>query len=92
MIQEEKAKRHDAIINFRDRFSSMFDGQGNFKLHEDDVERAKELLKFALSEKIDFKEIKEIALGYFEDSGLSEEIILKQKPEVFSYFKLVANS
>ena len=76
MTDQEKIMRHDTLELLRTRIGGCFGtSDGIFAGHPNDEERAKELRKIALDNKITLREIREITLGYLHGRGYFGEHI-----------------
>lgn len=87
MTDKEKILRHDTLEVLRTRIGGCFGvADGIFAGHASDEQRAKELRKMALNNKITLREIREISLGYLHGRGYIGEHIKKQLEKVTEMF------
>lgn len=87
MTEKEKVKRHDALEALRQRIGGCFGtADGIFAGHQNDKERAKELLKIAVDNKVTLREIREITLGYLYGRGYHGDHIKEELEKVTEMF------
>lgn len=87
MTDQEKIMRHDTLEVLRTRISGCFGtADGIFAGHSNDEDRAKELLKMALDNKITIREIREITLGYLHSQSYIGDHIKEQLEKVTQMF------
>lgn len=87
MTDQEKIMRHDTLEVLRTRIGGCFGtADGIFAGHSNDEERAKELRKMALDNKITLREIREITLGYLHGRGYIGDHIKEQLEKVTEMF------
>lgn len=87
MTDQEKIMRHDTLEVLRTRIGGCFGtADGIFAGHPNDEERAKELRKMALDNKITLREIREITLGYLHGRGYIGDHIKEQLEKVTEMF------
>lgn len=87
MTDQEKITRHDTLEVLRTRIGGCFGtADGIFAGHPNDEERAKELRKIALDNKITLREIREITLGYLHGRGYIGDHIKEQLEKVTEMF------
>lgn len=87
MTDQEKIIRHDTLEFLRQRIGGCFGtADGIFAGHPNDEERAKELRKLALNNKITLQEIRELTLGYLYGRGYIGDHIKEQLNEVTKMF------
>ncbi|MDZ7775280.1 MAG: hypothetical protein U5L09_06530 [Bacteroidales bacterium] len=87
MTNEEKINRHDILEVLRQRIGGCFGTEdGIFAGHTNDEDRAKELRKMALDNKITLQEIRELTLGYLHGRNYYGDHIKEQLEEVTKMF------
>lgn len=87
MTNDEKIKRHDALIEIRQRIGGCFGTADKvFAGHQNDEDRAKELRKLAADAGVTLGEILDIVAGYLQRTGFPKDHIDKQMKRASDLF------
>lgn len=87
MTDEQKMRRHDALIELRQRIGGCFGPEDLiFASHKLDEDHAKQLKGFARAEGVTPKELCDISVLYLIDQGCRAEHIAEQRARITKLF------